>query len=92
MSQARPTYNNAFQRPTSLADGEGVSVVTFGATYLTVIPGAGATVTVSRIDEWGDDSHGPAPTNITETTTLDVDWPYYRVSVADGTARFAVGG
>ena len=92
MSEARPIYNNNAQRPTALEDGDAVNVVTFGCRYLTVIPGAGATITVSRIDSYQAGSHGTPAATGTDTETIDVDWAYYRISTAGGDARFCLGG
>lgn len=79
----------------TLADGESL-VITPGSGWLTVISGAGATVTVSRVDSRRATAHTTGTENsftvaATTRTTTEVDWPYYRVSVAGGPCRIASG-
>lgn len=61
---------------------------------MTVIAGAGATVTVSRVNNHNSDSHeaggGQFEVAAGTMTVTPVDWPFYRVSVAGGSCRVAV--
>lgn len=79
----------------SLADGQGVTVDARGMASLTVIAGAGATVTVSRVDTKNADAHTEGEGNsftvaATERETIPVDWPYYRISTAGGACRYSL--
>lgn len=72
----------------TLADGEAVEVRAREAQTLHIIPGAGATVTVSKIAA-GDGSHdSDTQVDVTSETTFSVVWPVYRVSTAGGSCRF----
>jgi hypothetical protein len=80
--------------------GDVVCVDARGMATLTVITAAGATATVSRIDEWEReavvDDHTTGTQNqftvaASTRTVTPVDWPFYLVSVAGGSCRVAVG-
>ena len=66
-----------------------------GMAVLTVITGTGATATVSRVDDDEAEEHTTGTENAftvaAETRTVtQVDWPFYLVSVADGSCRVAL--
>lgn len=72
----------------SLATGEAITVVALGLIRFTVIPGSGATVTVSKVDSPGATSHdSDTEETTTAEKTYDVKYPYYRISTASGSAR-----
>jgi hypothetical protein len=76
-----------------LTDGQKVVVSAEGGWQkLTVITGAGAVATVSRVDSNNVTDHTPGATNqfaVAAATRIitDVDWPHYLVSVAGGDCR-----
>jgi hypothetical protein len=78
----------------ALADGESFVFDVRGALRLTVITGAGADATVSRVDSVAASAHttGVNAFTVAENTktTTDADWPFYRVSVAGGACRVAI--
>lgn len=77
--------------PATLADGDAIVVPTGEGIRLTIITGAGATATYSRVDDHDASAHGTTGTVAASTRlSIDTDWPYYRVSVAGGTCRVAV--
>jgi hypothetical protein len=65
-----------------------------GRSTLTVIAEAGATATVSRVNSAQATEHiaGAGQFTVTggEMEALPVDWPYYRISVANGGCRVAL--
>jgi hypothetical protein len=77
-----------------LSDGDAVLLRTYQGIRFTVIPNA-STVRYSKVD---DSNLAPSPSNhdpatqqdVTVETTVDVDWPYYLVSVSGGSARVAL--
>jgi hypothetical protein len=76
----------------TLQDGEAIVVDCRRVVRLSVITGAGATATVSRVDSGGATAHTTGASNqftvgASSRTTTDVDWPFYRVSVAGGSCR-----
>ena len=78
----------------NLAAGEAFVVDTSGSERFSIIAGAGATVTYSRVDSKDADAHTTGTENqdtVAATTieTIDTDWPFYRVSVAGGSCRIA---
>lgn len=74
----------------TLSSGTGVTLNTTGMARITILPGAGATVTYSMVDTKTETSHDAGTsTNVTTPTTLDVEWPYYRITTAGGSARVA---
>jgi len=75
----------------TLAAGEAVVVDLTGSLRMTVIPVSGATVTYSKVDSPRAAAHD-TPTQDTDTAefTVDVDWPYYRISTATQGCRIAV--
>lgn len=78
-----------------LADGQAIVLPASDAIRLTVIAGAGATVTVSRVDDQNAVAHTVGAENqftVAAATLLvtEVDWPYYRISVAGGSCRVAM--
>lgn len=75
----------------SLADGEGVVISAGGYGYLTMIPAGGGTVTYSKVDEVNASAHDAGSATTATELSLAVQWPFYRVSVAGGTARIAAG-
>jgi hypothetical protein len=76
-----------------LDDGQSVVIPTYvGERNLTVITGAGATATISRVDDIGASAHTTGAENqftvaATTRTVTAIDWPYYRISVAGGACR-----
>ena len=86
-----------FGNPETLADGEAVNVDVRGFRVLTVIAEDGATATVSRVDSMSAVAH-TAITNTVDGSAaeavdvFDCDWPYFRISVADADARWALAG
>jgi hypothetical protein len=80
--------------PRSLASGAAVVVDARGHSTLSIVAGAGATVTVSRVDSVSASAHttGPNTFDVTAGThsATDVDWPYYRISASGGSARYAL--
>ena len=83
------------QGVTALADGGAAVVDARGFGNLTVITGAGATATVSRVDAADAAAHTTGTENSftvapTTATVTPVDWPFYRVSVAGGACRVAL--
>ena len=94
--QRPPSHLNHFRRPEDLADGDAVNRDARGCVYLTVIAGSGATVTVSRVAGMDAAAHGTGAFAVDTVAagtreTYQVDWPYLRISVAGGTASFALG-
>jgi hypothetical protein len=77
---------------------DGQQVVVAASEYvrnLTVIAGAGAVVTVSRVDSHDVATHTAGAHNqftVAEETllTMVVDWPFYLVSVVNGDCRVAI--
>jgi hypothetical protein len=61
-----------------------------GCRGLVILPGAGATVTYSRVDTSDAEAHD---TDTDATTTVEAfldDWSFYRVSTAGGACRCCV--
>ena len=83
---------NHFKRPQPLAAGGAMVVDARGCVSLCIIAGTGATVTYSRVDSMDATVHDGETDTVAATTreTVPVDWPFFRVSVADGSARVAV--
>ena len=85
-----------FQRKIiSLAAGDAVTVDARGMKTMSVFAGSGATVTWSRVLSASDTTHGTGNLAVTAPAasaleSLDVDWPFYRVSTAGGTALVCV--
>lgn len=78
-----------------LAAGEDVVVTPRSSnSRLTVITAAGATGTISRVDEPDASADSADTTSVAASSVeiIDVDWPHYRVSVAGGACRVAVMG
>jgi hypothetical protein len=78
-----------------LASGGSTVVDARGMATLTVIAGAGATVTVSRVDSAtavadSTDTQGNFTVAAGAMTATPVDWPFYRVTSAGGAARVGV--
>jgi hypothetical protein len=75
----------------TLAAGEAIVLDVRGMGTLTMIAGAGATITWSRVDTSDAGAHVGAGTTIaaTEVSAISVDWPFVRISVAGGSARVA---
>lgn len=79
----------------TLAASGAITVDARGMAKLSVIAGTGATVTVSRVDSADADAHTTGTENTFDVAantieTIDVDWPFYRISSAGGDARFAL--
>lgn len=78
-----------------LADGQEVIVTPDEEDKnLTVITEAGATATVSRVDDEFASEHTTGATNqftvaASTRTVTAIDWPHYLVSVAGGSCRVA---
>lgn len=78
-----------------LEDGEDTVIDARGMSNLTIITGDGATATVSRVDSLGAEAHTEGEENaetVAENTKLviPVDWPFFRVSSADGPTRIGL--
>lgn len=84
--------------PRVLGDGEAYVIDARALRQLTVITGAGCTATVSRVDTPDAGAHTTGAENAftvaaTTKTTTAVDWPFYRISAAGGSLRWAtIGG
>lgn len=78
----------------TLSDGDDVTVNATDGIRLTILAGAGATVTVSRVDDESASSatgHGSDQTVSADTQlSIDVDWPFYYISTSGGSARVAL--
>lgn len=79
----------------SLKDGEKVSIaIQCDDKRISVITGAGATATISRVNGAEASEHiagvGQYTVAAVALDSIEVDWPYYHVSVAGGTCRVAV--
>jgi siroheme synthase len=75
----------------TLAASDSVLLVAKGLIRFTVVPGAGATVTISKVDSAAVTSHDTeTDVAVATETTYDVAWPYYLISTAGGTARVGV--
>lgn len=66
----------------NLAAGEGVNIVVGDGIRIAIEPVVGATVTYSLVKGPEAVAHGPATTDVTVRTTIDVDGPYYYISTA----------
>lgn len=76
--------------PQTLASGAAINIEIWRGIRLTVIPGSGSTVTISKIDNLGVAAHDSATSESTGVElTRTIDWPFYRVSSSGGTARVA---
>lgn len=77
--------------PRTLSDGEGLVVHAYGGIRMSVVVGAGATVSYSRVDSASASSHDAATqVDIVADTDVDVAWPWYYVSTAAGSCRVVV--
>lgn len=76
--------------PVTIAAGSAQNFDVTDGIRFTIFPGAGATATYSRVDSYGATAHDSTTTAVTAITSIDVDWPYMRVSSAGGTTRVAV--
>lgn len=81
-----------FEEPAVLEAGGAKNFDVHMLNKITIITGAGATATYSRVDSMdavahttGVENGTTVPANTKET--IDVDWPFFRVSVAGGTCR-----
>ena len=92
MLGAKNQYLNHYRPVGHLADGEASVIDTRGCLSLSIQAGAGATVTFSRVDAMDAEAHGDGQDAVaaTEFNAIPVEWPFYRVSVAGGTAKVAV--
>ena len=80
-----------------LNNGQAYTINATNAIRLTVITGAGATAVISRVDsnsQTVDHTVGAEnrETDVTANTkkVIDVDWPFYKVSVTGGSCRVAL--
>lgn len=74
----------------TLAASEALNVAMASRIRMHIIPGAGATVTVSKIDSMNATAHDSDSSNTyTAEETFDVSWPFYRVSTASGSCRIS---
>jgi len=78
-----------------LADGEARTLQADGAAFLSVITDATGEATISRVDSNNAAEHTAGANNQISVAaeaieTIPVDWPYYRISVAGGSARVAL--
>lgn len=80
---------------TTLAAGEAETFDCRGMAAITIITGAGATATYSRVNDETDAAHVTGAENgstVAATTklTIPTDWPFIRVSSAGGATRVAM--
>jgi hypothetical protein len=77
-----------------LANGEGTVLRASRYGTLSIIAGAGATVTVSRVDTRHSETHITGASQFTVAATsmgsIGVDWPFYYVTTAGGPARISL--
>jgi hypothetical protein len=90
-----PTSKVFGTRVQTLETGEATVLDARGMGRIAVITEAGATATISRVDDLAAEEHTEGEMNQFDVTAAtlevwDVDWPFYRVSVAGGNARLAV--
>lgn len=91
-----PQKNMIYRNVVTLADGEGQTFDARAMAKMSVLAGTGATVLWSRVNAPNATAHGTlagaviTPPAATALTTLAVDWPYYRVSTADGPCYVAI--
>ena len=90
-----PFHLNHIRRPDQLLAGEAINRDVRGCVGISAIAGAGATVTVSRIDSLDATAHGTgarAVGTVAATTlgTFTVDWAFVRISTAGGPATVSV--
>lgn len=81
--------------PTTITAGNQQTFDCNAMKNLTVIAGAGATVTVSRVDALNAVAHTTGAENQftvapTTRTVTPVDWPFFLISTAGGSCRVAV--
>lgn len=95
MAQRTGLEPQRFLRPPfTVADGAQICLDASGLRLVTIIAGAGATVTVSRVDAPDASAHTTGTQNSftvaadTRTATT-IDWPFYLISVAGGPCRVA---
>jgi hypothetical protein len=70
--------------------GEGVTVDARGAARLHVIPGDGATATVSRVDSPGAAAHEAGDGRAVTEFPHERDWHFYHITSAGGESKAAV--
>jgi hypothetical protein len=83
-----------------LGDGEAINVRARGSVQrnagrLTVVTGSGATATISRVNDLHASARGTGGAveeSVTEDShlSIEVDWPFYRVSVTGGSCHVAM--
>lgn len=75
-----------------LADGESEVIDARAMAKMTVVAGSGATATISRVDSPDATADGPGfgdPADVAaeSLSTIDVDWPFYRITSTGGPTR-----
>ena len=92
MKGAKNQYLNHFRPVYEMEEDEAMVADVRGCVLLAITAGAGATVTYSRVDSKDAGAHGSDTDTVTTGTfeSIPVEWPFYRVSVAGGTAKVAV--
>jgi hypothetical protein len=79
------------REPQTLANNQSVIVDCRGVAWLTLVPRNGGTASYHR---WmgTEESDGGAgdPVDATEATSIEVQWPFYRISTAGGATDYAV--
>lgn len=85
------------QQPVTLADGERQTFDCRGHVKLGVLAGAGATVTIHKVDSWKTSEAVTTGTERDVTAPaagaageIDVTWPFYLVEVSGGSCVVAV--
>lgn len=77
-----------------IGDGEAEVIDTRGLAKLTIITDGAATATYSRVDSKDASAHTAGSNNGATVSpdsalSIDVDWPFFRVSSAGGSIRVA---
>jgi len=80
---------HSFEGVRTMAAGDAVNVDMRGCIKLTLLPGAGATATVSRVSNTQATAHSTSTVTIPADNIIPIDWPFLRLSVAGGTLQFA---
>jgi hypothetical protein len=79
--------------PQTLLSGASIVLDARGGATLTVIAGAGCTVTVSRVDTAGAVANTTIGDYTVAASTINqtpVDWAYYRLTAAGGNCRYCI--
>lgn len=96
MSLEDTVFQRVLNGVVALADGDARTLDARGCATITLIADAGCTLTYSRVDAPDASAHTTGTENGTTVaadtrSSFTVDWPFWRVSAAGGTARVWVG-